>query len=294
MKIGDYFFDEHLTRYQLVKSNRGKLNYNWLFLPGGPGIDSSYLQELIYNLDIEGNCWFIDFVLNGNNCLKDNNKNTSSLCQNWGYYFLQAISNFENPILVGHSFGGYFPLFFPELESVLKGLVILSAAPTAPLPPANLEPFEQCAKENKLPERVESFSQFLNNPTKKAATNCYLSTVPYAFTKEYLKQGIALIEQLAMSVEVSHWWLTEGAKQYTTIRWIPKEVPSLILGGTHDFVTPFSGFENDKRFHRKNIKLVSLPDAGHFPWVEQPHLISEVFNSSRVSHFPKNALKYAA
>jgi pimeloyl-ACP methyl ester carboxylesterase len=279
MNVGDYFFDENLTRYQLVKSNTGQVNYNWLFLPGGPGIDSNYLEALVSNVDVEGKCWLIDFVLNGNNSPKNNAIDSNRMCQNWGHYFLQAIGKFENPILIGHSFGGYFPLFFPELEHILKGLIILSSAPAAPTRPLNLEPFDQCAKKNKLPLRAQSITQFLSNPTTRTVGDCYLSMLPYAFTKEYLKQGIAVIEKFMVSVDVSYWWLTEGAKQYTTIRWIPEQVPSLILGGTHDFVTPFSGFEKDRRFHRKNIELVSVPYAGHFPWVEQPHVISEAFNS---------------
>lgn len=43
MKNTNYLYDENHVRYELYYSGEGK-NYNWLFFPGGPGADSSYLN----------------------------------------------------------------------------------------------------------------------------------------------------------------------------------------------------------------------------------------------------------
>lgn len=64
MKSANYFYDKNSTRYQLVKTNPGSQTFNWLFLPGGPGIDSRYLIDLINILDIPGNYWLIDLAFN--------------------------------------------------------------------------------------------------------------------------------------------------------------------------------------------------------------------------------------
>ena len=71
----------------------------------------------------------------------------------------------------------------------------------------------------------------------------------------------------------------EGSKKYATINWIPEKVPVLIIGGSHDFLTPLSLFEQDLRFHRNNIEIVNIPNAGHFPSDEQPDLIKDAFYS---------------
>src|SRR5580700_272814 len=106
MKSNNLFFDENFTKYTLVKSKPGKIAYNWLFLPGGPGIDSDYLLPLINEIEVEGNCWVIDFLLNGSNLPDNTRLDPDKICRRWGDYFLAIINKFDNPVLVGHSFAG--------------------------------------------------------------------------------------------------------------------------------------------------------------------------------------------
>jgi len=277
MQLNKYFFDENQTRYQLIKSTPGKTIYNWLFFPGGPGIDSSYLLSLINNLDIEGNCWLIDLPLNGNNLLNlDNKIDSNTIYKNWDEYFISAVNKFDNPIFVGHSFSGYYPLFFPELETILKGLVILSSSPVLPsLPTQSIYDFEKIARENDLPFGDEIVTDFLNNPNLNTLTTLYLSVVPYEFPAENIIQGIDLAKNIIANIDTSFWWLTDGVNKYVTITWIPEKLPTLIVGGSRDFSTPLCLFEKDLRFKRNNIEIISIPDAGHFPWMEQEVLIND-------------------
>ena len=61
-------YDSHRVRYNLYQTNRGT-PYNWLFFPGGPGADSSYLRSLVDELELPGNVWLID--LPGNAVMHD-------------------------------------------------------------------------------------------------------------------------------------------------------------------------------------------------------------------------------
>ncbi|MDR3477377.1 MAG: alpha/beta fold hydrolase [Gammaproteobacteria bacterium] len=120
-------YDANETRYQLANSLAGA-SYNWLFFPGGPGINADYLQTLATNLALPGKTWLIDMPGNGDNFSEhvkaeyDFNK--------WDTIFMDAVKRFDNPILVGHSFAGMYPLLFPELEQILQGFVILNSAPS--------------------------------------------------------------------------------------------------------------------------------------------------------------------
>ncbi|MCB0512949.1 MAG: alpha/beta hydrolase, partial [Bacteroidetes bacterium] len=58
--------------------------------------------------------------------------------------------------------------------------------------------------------------------------------------------------------------------------WIPKNIPTLIIAGDHDILTPIEAFKSDSRFNKHNIKYKLINDASHFPWVEQP---DEVFSA---------------
>lgn len=59
---------------------------------------------------------------------------------------------------------------------------------------------------------------------------------------------------------------------------ISENVPTLIVGATEDYITPFSLFEKDQRFVRNNIKMEKILEAGHFPWLEKMSAIKKLFN----------------
>ena len=196
---------EKPTQYKLVQSNPGKILYNWLFFPGGPGISADYLLPLVNQLDIEGNCWLIDFLFNHPDIPMENNKQTNKIQQNWDDSFLAIINQFENPILVGHSFSGYYPLFFPELEKILKGIVIMNSAPIPPKSSViDAQEFENRAKEHQLPSRDEAIVQFLEKPTPMNIKTVYLSMVPYMFPAEHIMQGIKVINDLIFDADTAY------------------------------------------------------------------------------------------
>ncbi len=171
------------------------------------------------------------------------------------------------------------PLFFPELENIIKGFVILSSAPSVPsVSTVEVNEFEMLRREYNLPSGSEAAAAFLNNPSVSTIINNYLSIVPYAFPAESLEDGIKIIEHLVYNVDTFYWWLTDGSKKHAEISWIPEKVPTFILGGTRDCLTPLSMFEQDQRFHRNNIEMVCIPNAGHFPWIEQPNQVKDAFS----------------
>ena len=84
-----------------------------------------------------------------------------------------------------------------------------------------------------------------------------------------------IIKKMKFSLPAEYWWYTQGAQFYTSITWIPEKVPTLIIGGSNDYITPLSIFENDSRFKRTNIEIRLIKNAGHFPWLEQTYLLNE-------------------
>ena len=62
-------------------------------------------------------------------------------------------------------------------------------------------------------------------------------------------------------------------------KWVPENIPTLIIGASEDCITPITLFENDKRFSRNNIHIEKIQDAGHFPWLEKMEVVKGKFKS---------------
>lgn len=255
----------------MVKTNPGNQAFNWLFIPGGPGADSKYFLDLITHLDVSGNFWLMDLPANGDNISK-----TIQADYNfdiWDECFLTAIQKFENPIIVGHSFGGMFPLLFPQLEKLLKGFIILNAAPSL-----WMEEAAKCAIEKNITVLIEPMTEFEQNPNQETFTKALLACAPYYFAKSNIENGIKLLNKIPINYYAAVWWLKKANAINFTAKWVPENVPTLIIGASDDCITPITLFEKDLRFSRKNIHIEKVQNAGHFPWLEQLPTIKEKFN----------------
>ena len=120
---------------------------------------------------------------------------------------------------------------------------------------------------------------FYQAPSQDTFTQALLACAPYYFTTAALAKGKELFKRLPFNYHATEWWLKKASAINFTAQWIPENVKTLIIGASHDYVTPFSLFEKDKRFHRGNIMLTKITDAGHFPWFEQMTTVKQAFNN---------------
>lgn len=266
-----YLYDVHHVRYRLLATTPGQTLYNWLFFPGGPGIDSAYFVDLIQGMALPGNCWLVDLPGNGSNQLNNQADNEVDF-DGWEQAFLEATQRSDNVILVGHSFGGMYPLLFPQLENILKGFVILNSAPTL-----WLEAAAQCAKAHNIPPLTEPIAEFEANPNQDTFNTMLLACAPYYFPPSSMEQGRALLKSLVVNYHAAVWWLKKAHDTDFNAQWIPQAVETLIIGATHDCITPISVFQNDERFKRPNITQVVIEEAGHLPWLEQMPMVKAAF-----------------
>jgi pimeloyl-ACP methyl ester carboxylesterase len=259
--MSEYFWDERGTRYRLVKSVSGT-SFNWLFLPGGPGGDSSYYLPLIEALNFSGNYWLIDLPGNGSNTRYTDVAQYDY--QLWHECFLPAITRFNHPILVGHSFGALFPLVFPQLENILSGLILVGGI-VAPLS----EAAAQMATDRQLPSLLEPMQNFVTNPTQETFDVALRACCPYYFPQSSLAIGMERLAQLAFNYRAALWGQIYLSQLDYAKLWIPQKVKTLAFSGGEDCITPFILLEQDERLKRNNIQLHRIKDAGHLPWLEK-------------------------
>ena len=192
--------------------------------------------------------------------------------QDWSQALLEAVSSLENVILVGHSHGGMFALATPELETRLRGLVLLNTAPDMTWQ----QEFAENTRHNPLRKAEELGEIYRKHPTNHALKEFTLAAAPHMFTKEGLNEGLKSLKELPYNCEALEWTEKHFDPTYQA-RWIPARIPTLILSGSSDLVTPLKHFAKKLEFHSSNIVLREIKGAGHFPWIEKPEEIKAAF-----------------
>lgn len=257
-------WDDYGTRYRLIQENPG--DYNWLFIPGGPGADASYLLTLTKLLKLPGSVWLIDFPGNG-----DNKYPQGYDFQEWFDLFVPMVKNFEDPIVVGHSFGGMIPLMCPDLEDILEGFIIINSTPS-------LWQTESALMRQKLniPDLPEK-KHFLENPNQETLNKLMTAQLPYFFKPETLERGRAMFANFTYPYHVILELMAILQSMPYQATWVPQQVKTLIIGGELDYINPYNIFAQDAKTNRPNIKKVEIKDAGHWAWIDQPDAVKRLF-----------------
>lgn len=257
-----FLYTESGARLQLVRAYEGH-GYNWLFLPGGPGLGSEYLSFLFSILQLPGNLWRVDLPGDGSNI------GNEKMIAQWPQALLEAADAFESVIFVGHSRGGMFLLALPELEKKLCGLVLMSAAPDRTW----MDRFASQISDVQTPEE----QRYIQSPNNETLKKFILAGTPLMFTKEYLEKGRKTLEGLPYNTQAIEWTQQNFDPTYSA-QWIPQNIPALILSGSDDLPTPLKLFSEKKEFIRDNILLREIQNAGHFPWIENPEEVTKSFD----------------
>ncbi|MFO1258483.1 MAG: alpha/beta hydrolase [Gammaproteobacteria bacterium] len=234
--------------------------HHWLFLPGGPGLGSESLLDLTQDVRLPGSLWHVDLPQDGSNRFDSYQINL----ENWQQALLESVQVFEQPILVAHSFGAMLALTIPKLGDYLKGLVLLNTAPSSKWIAASRDLMEK----HQLPDPSTAKQEYKSHPTDEGFKHFTLddATMPYFFTTKGQIRGRVLMDQLPYNHVAYDWAGTQFHPHYQAI-WIP-ECPTLILGSEHDYLTPLELFYESSQFLRSNITFSHIPNAGHFPWIE--------------------------
>ncbi len=243
---------------------------NWLFLPGGPGLGSESLLPLVKALRLPGSIWLLDLPGDGSNVVPG----CPDAISRWPQALLEAARLFERPLLAAHSTGGMFALSLPELEPLLRGLILLDSAPDA----GWQKHFAAEIKRRPVPGLKALKDEYDRNPSNRTLQALTAASAPYLFTSQSLQEGQRFLSALPYQAEACRWSEQHFDATYRA-KWVPESIPALILAGEEDCLTPLKLFQNEKRFHRKNIHFQSIPNAAHFPWMENPIEVARAFSA---------------
>lgn len=264
----NYLWNKYGLRLQFIKSQRGGA-WNWLFLPGGPGLGSESLAHLTAFLDLPGTVWHIDLPGDGSNTSENNIESFKS----WPLALEDVVGALEGVILVGHSSGGMFALSLPSLEKKLSGLVLIDSAPDSS--------WQRCLAEmlqsSPIAELERLDKLYRAQPDNELLKKLTVAAAPYFFIKKDLQRGEQLLQELPYNYETCNWAAQHFDADYQA-KWVPQELCTLIIAGSEDRMTPISLFKERADFNRAHILIKEIEKAGHFPWIENPRAVARAFS----------------
>ncbi len=254
-------------RLQVIKADDIK-PLNWLFLPGGPGIGSQYLEDFVIRLNLPGSKFIGDFPGDGDN------RNVDDInYDNWKSGLLEVIRNLAPCMLVTHSFSGMFALTIPELENLISGLVIMSSAPDA----GWIKELVNSKEKYDLPDTSAVISQFYSAPTDENFKVLCEAQKPYLFTRQELEEGQKILDACSYNAKAKL-WVDQNFHMTYQHNWCPTNIPTVIIGSKDDRLLPIKLFLDQDEWVRDNIQILKLENTGHFPFLSCFGLIDEALS----------------
>ncbi|MDR3475978.1 MAG: alpha/beta hydrolase [Devosia sp.] len=243
---------------------------NWLFLPGGPGIGSESLRELVEALDVPGSIWLVDLPGDGSN--RDAQGAPADPYSVWPQVVVEAATAFPNVIFAGHSTGGMYLLATPELEAHLAGLALLDTAPDC----SWHQRFVKMTEAHPLPEVDAATAVYEADRRDENIAAIAVASAPWNFSPKGLGAGRELLSRMPYNSAAVDWSDANFDHTYRATWW-PSAIPTLIMAGDEDRIVWQGGWDQ-QRFRGPHIQRLEIAGAGHFPWIENPEAVRIAFS----------------
>jgi pimeloyl-ACP methyl ester carboxylesterase len=253
------------ARLELCRTDHSH-KYNWLFVPGGPGLGSESLRDLTRILDLPGTMWYLDFPGDGSNI-------TDKDFSHWQKALIEATQEQANVILVAHSSGGMFSLATPELEKYLAGLILMDSAPNADWQKC----FIKYVSAHPIAEAKRLQKLYEENPSNDLLKQLTIACASYFSTKKSLDKIVTMMGSLPFNYK-SHIWAEKNFDSTYKASWVPRSLPTMIFAGDQDPITPLNLFLESNEFQRNNILIREIKNASHFPWMDNPEEVQRLFS----------------
>ena len=251
-------------RMRRISARPGVLN--WLFLPGGPGLGSESLHELLAALVLPGTTWLVDLPGDGSN-------RCAAAGAGWPRVLLEAAAALPDCVYVGHSTGGMYLQSVPELETRLRGLALVGSAPDASWRGG----FALTALQHPLPGVPEAASALASGGGDQALGALVQACAGWSFMSQALDRGREMLARLPYNHQAYRWSERFFDDLYVG-QWWPERLPTMVLHGASDRIIG-SGCWSGRQFHGGNVLHRVIGNAGHFPWFEQPAAVQAAFQA---------------
>jgi len=186
----------------------------------------------------------------------------------WKDDLFELCKEFSTPILLGHSLGGMLCLASPRLAEAAKAMVLVDTSPDISYKKSYDDEFKRIG----TVEMDQLSTRFEQNPTEHNLMLLFTSWAPFFFMKPNIESNLMLLKLHSYNILSFAVGMRTFLSTYSVL-WKKIEIPTLIVSGEFDRITPVELFEKYSIFNE--IKRISVTKAGHFPWIENLHMFEK-------------------
>ena len=251
-----------------------------MVMHGGLGFDHTYFQPWLEALANKATLIFFDHRGNG---LSDRPDSFDGIThQTWveDADALRKYLGYDRIVLMGHSYGGYLAQDYAlRFGQNLLGLVLCSTALVIDYQDVILEN----ARKRSTPEQFETIKRVFSQPIAddEKMREDWLTVLPI-----YFKGSNAMYDPALGTMMDAHTVYNAAAFNHGNFVTLPEfnalprlgeiQVPTLVITGIDDWVTPVA--QGGKRIHDAipNSQLVVFEQSGHWPFIEEKAYFRQV------------------
>ena len=242
-----------------------------LLMHGGPGLDHTHLRPWLDSLSEQVQLIYYDQFGMGRSSRPQSFEGVTH--ETWvnEAEALRAALGHDRIILFGFSYGGFlaqeYALRYPDH---LDGLILCDTAPVVDYP----DVIVGNAQARGTPEQVQAVVGGLSDPAAfadDAAFRQVWMTIFSLYFHRYNPQvGAAIDEQTQYSGAAFSHGFSRCLPTFNVLNRLGEiAVPTLVMGGRYDWITPPA--QGPERIHAgiPNSELIILEDSGHFSFIEE-------------------------
>lgn len=258
--------ETRLNNNSILKKMCTGIKFNWVFIPGGPGLGSEYLIDLLTGpMKLEGNVYILTLP---KYCEKINDRN---FLINLEEDINQILIELENVILVGHSFGGMLLQSINLHNNQYDKVILLCSSPSLDcfkIAEKSYNDFNEYEKDS-IFQSQESYFKNKNNINFKSL---FKSWAPYYTSRNDFNSYLKMINECSFDFRLYEWGNRFFNNFFASNQRIPKK--TIVISAEYDKICPPSLF-NDYVEQLEDFNI--LPTSLHFPWIKNSDLLMEVF-----------------
>ena len=238
-----------------------------LLMHGGPGLDHTYLRPWLDPLGKHAQLTYYDQLGNGRSTRPESYEGISFATLVDEADALRATLGYERIILFGHSFGGALALEYAlRYGKHLDGLILCDTVPVLD--------YQANPQNHGTPEQVQAMVDGMSDPTALAEDHiwrqAWMKILPLYFHAYDQEIGAAMDEAMQYSGKAFLHGNTRCLPTFNVLHRLSEiSVPTLVMVGRHDWITPPT--MGAERIHAAlpGSKLVIFEQSAHFPFIEE-------------------------